>query len=304
VSDKVFEKVSFGGTFKVRDEFIKTVMSYAIPHAVSDLGSYWRSEDAEKIISDTTFGFVWENYPETREELLGVALNITHNNTRARSLTEDFCKKFLSDVYSLIEDNEDEEDNGLRIRLLPSIDRGFDYLSQMCKFSLEEEKMKLYNMWRRAGLSSSKDPSFYDYVWSKVKREKGSVDIKLNILDSAFENSSVSDALLKRIAKSSPKNVKRMTTDRVSRMIRDEKYRVKKYERENTTDSLKLAAFLQKQVDEMERKIMMFVDCTDREVVSNLLDSLSKDNLPWLMPAASNHYYLSRRLEGMIESDE
>ena len=61
--------------------------------------------------------------------------------------------------------------------------------------------------------------------------------------------------------------------------------------------------YTKKVVDRIEAKIMLFVDCTDREVVSNLLDSLSKDNLPWLMPAASHHYYLSRRLEGMIESD-
>ena len=57
---------------------------------------------------------------------------------------------------------------------------------------------------------------------------------------------------------------------------------------------------MQKKVDEIEAKIMLFVDCTDNEVVSNLLECLSKGNLPWLMPAASKHYYLSRRLERMV----
>ena len=49
---------------------------------------------------------------------------------------------------------------------------------------------------------------------------------------------------------------------------------------------------------------MLFVDCTDREVVSNLLDCVSKDNLPWLMPSASKHYYLARRLQQMVESED
>jgi len=47
----------------------------------------------------------------------------------------------------------------------------------------------------------------------------------------------------------------------------------------------------------------LFVDCIDRRVVSNLLDCLSKDNLPWLMPSASQHHYLSNRLQQMIDKE-
>ena len=50
MSNKIFEKVAFDDSFKTNDDFVKVVMGYAIPHAVDDMGSYWRTEEAEKII--------------------------------------------------------------------------------------------------------------------------------------------------------------------------------------------------------------------------------------------------------------
>jgi len=300
MSDKIFEKVTFDDSFEIDNDFIKVAMGYAILHAVGDIGSYWRTEEAEKIISDSTFAFIWKDFPDTRGDLLELAQGICHNDSRVKSLTKEYCKRFVSDVYDLIEDNEDIEDNRLRVKLACIVATDFDYLTQMCKFSLDEEKQDLYHIWRQAGLSSSKDSEFYDYLWSKVKREKGSVDIKLNILRHGFENGAISDGLLRKIAKSSPKNVKRTVTEKVAREINNLRYTLNRHKRNNEYEA---AAFIQKEVDALESKIMLFVDCTDRKVVSNLLDCLSKDNLPWLMPSASQHYYLSNRLQQMIDKE-
>jgi len=297
---KVFEKVEFNDTFEVGNDFISVIMSYAIPKAVQDIDSYWRTEGAEKVITDETFGFIWTNYADTREELLDVAHSVCSSNTRIKSLTKDFCKSFLSDLYALIEENEDLGLNGLRIRLLPVVDPNFDYLSRMCKFALDAEKKQLYDLWSCAGMSASKDSAFFDYLWSKVKRQKGSVNVKLRILEAAFENDAISDVLLKKIAKSSPKNIKRTATHNLSRKIQNRKRDVKRYKR---SDDLKMAAFMQEKVDTLERKVMLFVDCIDRDVVSNLFDCLSKDNLPWLMPAASHHYWLAQRLQSRLDSN-
>jgi hypothetical protein len=162
----------------------------------------------------------------------------------------------------------------------------------------------MFYMWRAAGMSSSKDPSFYDYLWAKVKREPGSVDTKLNILEAASKNDALSDALIKKVAKSSPKRIKRKITENLSGKITNERYLIQKMERklrDGATESQAAIDYTQKVVDRIEAKIMLFVDCTDREVVSNLLDCLSKENLPWLMPSASKDYYLSRRLQQMID---
>ena len=287
MSDKIFEKVAFNDSFEINDEFTKTVMGYAVAKAVDDIGSYWGGSEAEQIISDSTFA-------------LNAAKGVCGDSSRVKSLTKEYCEAFVKDIYQLIEENEEEEDNKLRIDLAQIVDNNFDYLRQLCKFALGTEKTNLYDMWRQAGLSNSSDSNFYDYLWSKVKRQKGSVEVKLEILKHGFGNRAISDSLLKKIAKSSPKNIKRTATDQLSRVIINKKYQVTRHT--NSGDH-KLAAFIQKQVDDEESKIMLFVDCTDRAVVSNLLDCLSKDNLPWLMPSASQHNYLSNRLQRMLDSE-
>jgi hypothetical protein len=306
MSEKIFAKVEFDNEFDINDEFVTFVMNYAIPLAINDLNSYWRSEDAEKIVKDSTFAYIWKSFPDVREDLLRVAGNICDNKggRNKGGLSEEFCKKFISNMYSLIEENENVDDNKLRVRLLSHIGEEFDYLSEMCKYSLEEDKEQLYNIWYYAGMRESKDPSFYDYAWSKVKRKKGAVDVKLSILEAANNNDAISDILLKKIAKSSPKNIKRSITQKFAGKIRDLRWTIKRLEKDTESPKPALLSLQKKEVDELERKIMLFVDCTDREVVSNLLDCVSKDNLPWLMPSASKHPYLSRRLQQMVDSDD
>jgi len=298
MSTKVFEKVEFEDIFEVSDPFIETVINYAIPHAVNHITSYWGRKEAEGIISDATFGFVWTNYPKTRRDMLELAMSVAHRSTRVKSLTKVFCDQFLSDLYNLIEDNDDLEDASLKIKLAPIADPSFDYLSQLCKYSLDPEKERLFDLWKAAGLNASSDDAFYEYLWGKVKREKGATDEKLNILKASSRNHALSDVILTKIAKSSPKRLKRSASSVVSQKIIGLRHSLAREKRQNNTT---LANHLQKMVDATESKAMLFVDCTDAEVVSNLLECLSKDNLPWLMPSASNHSWLARRLQDRIE---
>ena len=186
MSEKVLKKVAFNNNLDLADDFISTVLKFAIPHAVSDIDCYWRTSDAEKIISDITFGYIWDNYPDTRGELLNVVHKVASQHTRIKSLSKDFCIDVVKRVYDNIEDNESLEDNKLKVRLLPVVDPLYDYLDKMCKFALDSEKEDLFTVWRQAGLTASQDEAFFDYLWSKVKRQKGSVNIKMNILDHAF----------------------------------------------------------------------------------------------------------------------
>ena len=56
MSKKVFKQVTFDSKFDINDDFITIVMNYAIPNAINDIDSYWKSKEAEKIITDSTFG--------------------------------------------------------------------------------------------------------------------------------------------------------------------------------------------------------------------------------------------------------
>ena len=159
----------------------------------------------------------------------------------------------------------------------------------------------MLDLWSRAGLSSSKDSALYDYLWSKVKREKGAIEIKANILERALKNDSLSGSLLKRLAKSSPKRLKRMITkdysEKISSLERTRDRVKRSYDADNWEEMTK---HFQEKIDKIEAKAMLFVDCTDYTVVDNLLDCLSRDNLPWLMPSASKHHWLSDRLQRKI----
>ena len=50
---------------------------------------------------------------------------------------------------------------------------------------------------------------FYDYIFSKVKREPGSTDEKVRIVEAAGTNDALSDLIVSKVAKSSPKSLKR-----------------------------------------------------------------------------------------------
>ncbi len=298
----IFDKVEFNNTFDLNNDFYSDLLAYAIPQAVSDLGSYWRTEPAEKIITENTFQYIWKNYPDVRKDLLSISINVASGGSRVKSLSKEYCLGFVENLYSLIDqDSDDIETNKLMVRLLPTVDKDFSYLDRLCKYSLNEDNIELYSLWKRAGLSSSSDSAFYDYLWGKVKREKGSVDRKQAILNAAFENNAVSDALLKKIAKSSPKSIKRIATRELSNKVNNSKHILERNKRRGDEH---LVDIFTKDVANLEEKIMLFVDCIDSEVVSNLFDCLSKDNLPWLMPAASHHYWLSKRLQAKLDAPD
>ena len=45
-------------------------------------------------------------------------------------------------------------------------------------------------------------------------------------------------------------------------------------------------------------------DLFDYKVVESLIDCLSRDNLPWLLPSASGHHWLGQRLNRLIDEGE
>lgn len=321
MSERVFDRIEISSEFEISDDFVKNLLEYAIPQAVTDMSSYWRSERAEKIITDKTFLYLWTSYPSSRDELLELAIGIASGVRReALSLPQEFCRSFISSLYSLIDTPKEQVsaataftsldfcEEKLRVKLLPIADKSFDYLKELCKHSLFEAggESNRFRLWKNAGMHTSSDPAFYDYLWAKVKREPGSVDAKLTILSAADDNNALSDSLIKNIAKSSPKRIKRSITGILSASVNTLKHKRDRLSLECVGEAVPYGAAsdlaaAKEMVDKAESKIMLFVDCTDRVVVSNLLGCLSKENLPWLMPSASKHYYLSRQLQQMLE---
>ena len=63
--------------------------------------------------------------------------------------------------------------------MVPIIDPNFDYLSELNKFALIEDDKDLYNLWSNTAMAYSSDENVFDYLWSKVKRQRGATDLSL-----------------------------------------------------------------------------------------------------------------------------
>ena len=288
-------------------EYLMGVFSYAIKNAISEMGSYWSSSEAQKIVKEDTFNYIWNSFPDQRNSLLGLAINKVAGggySGRINSLSKDFCKDFLEELYLSVPKDDKVDTNGIRVRLAPILDEDFDYLSELNKFALIEDDKEVYHMWERVSLSRSKDENLFDYLWSKVKREKGATDKKESIVNCAIEQGALSDNLISRIAKSSPKRLKRAVVAGINEDMSGLNRRLRSAENYHDSSTPEEIAEIKEKLAKLESRAMLFVGCTDYTVVESLIDCLSRDNLPWLMPSVSEHYWLGQRLSRLIESED
>jgi len=288
----------------LKNEYLSVVFNYAIENAIEAFGSYWSSQKAQSIIKDDTFNYIWNSFPDQRDALLNITINAFNKSNyghRIKSLSEPFCENFLAKFYSETPIDDDLETNRLRSRIAPVVDKDFDYLSELHKFSLIESDNDLFALWENTALSYSKDEELYDYLWSRIKRERGAVDRKQNVVKSAMQNNALSDALVSKIAKSSPKKLKRTIVAKIreDKEMADRSLRSLKNQ-ENDADPT-LIKIAEERVAKLEARAMLFVGCDDYSVVESLIDCLSRDNLPWLLPSASGHSWLGQRLNRLID---
>ena len=303
----VEENSSINEDLEGSSEFLMSVFSYAVKNAISDMESYWTSNDAQKILKEDTFNYIWNSFPDQRNNLLKLAINQAGGggySNRISSLTKPFCREFIENFYASVPVDDKKDTNSLRIRLAPILDKDFNYLAELNKFSLIEEDEEVYSMWERVALSCSKDENLFDYLWSKVKREKGATDKKDAIIKAAQNRGALSNSLVARIAKSSPKRLKRTVVSGINEDMSNLNRKLRSAENYPESSTPEEIAEIKEKLANLESRAMLYVGCTDYTVVESLIDCLSRDNLPWLMPSVSEHYWLGQRLSRLIESED
>jgi hypothetical protein len=291
----------------LKDEYLSVVFNYAIENAVEAFGSYWNSQSAQSIIKESTFNYIWNSFPDQRSNLLDITINATTKSNyghRIKSLSEPFCKSFLQELYTKTPVDDKMDTNKLRAKIATVIDKDFDYLSELHKFSLIEDDEDLYSLWERVSIGHSKDEELFDYLWSQVKREKGAIDKKYSILISAMENGALSDSLVRKIAKSSPKRLKRAIVEGLKGEKQIADRRLKSLKNQEVAAESEMIEVAEERVAKIEARAMLYVGCNDYKVVESLIDCLSRDNLPWLLPSASGHHWLGQRLNRLIDEDD
>jgi hypothetical protein len=191
----------------------------------------------------------------------------------------------------------------MKLRLQPVVDKQYDFLKNLTDAELRGNQ-RCAKILKSSGLLHSEDSNFYDFCFSKVKRQVGGTDIKYNIVSAAADNEALSEALIRKIAKSSPISLKRQITHLLSGKISTIKYEQRSVIRQKLAQQQSVIDDLTKKMDYFESLIMLFVSVPDRELLVSIVDVISTDNLPWILPAVSqvNNHWLTQRVERQIEN--
>ena len=281
-------------------ELMNIVFSKYIGDIARSWGEYyWEQDFYGSVIKEETFGFIWESHPLQREALLNICLKALssetfyHRKDKKLTISREFSESIIKKIYNIIVNDDSYSDKthlSARLKLISYVEPDFDYLEKVSQIlltdSISDDDSAAALSWIKSGLANSDDELFFDYAYSKIKRAPGSAKRKLNVVKSAMAKNALSDSLLRKIAKSSPKSIKRSVVGELASSIKHERY---------LDESSEKAA-------NMEKNIMLFVANDDRHILGELINCLSTDNLPWLMPHVSSYPYLARRLQYRLES--
>jgi|TARA_R110001583_G_scaffold16234_30_gene66423 hypothetical protein len=303
------ETFKFKTNWKPDSSFLKSSSELMLRTLVG-FGSEEEEEGFNKrsFLNKDNVYYFWNLYPSARPGIISkLSESIEYANSYWRSsahFDKDFSESILREIYSEIPDDENKKNITLRHRISIIINEEIDCLKKIHKYKLMNDN-DLYHIWYRHGLRHSMDSKFFEFALSSVKRAPGSTKIKIDIINAAASNNAIGDNMIKTIAKRGTKTQKRTIVSHLSDTMCGMKRRLPRVHghAETSPDASAEQIDAQKKIDLLESKLMMFVDCDDTDVVENLMLSLSKDNLPWLMPAASKNSYLSSRLQRMIERE-
>ena len=129
----------------------------------------------------------------------------------------------------------------------------------------------------------------------------------MGLIERMSSNDVSSDAILKEVAKRGTKRVKRKIVEDLARKISDDHWNINSIKRQYRDVDIpeeyknKIENVV-KRIDKRQSELMLFVDCDDREVISSMIGSIKREDLTWLIPAASKYPYLSSKIESIIES--
>lgn len=305
----LFKDLKLKSNFVPDDSFYKSFFDESLNIVTKDSWSAI-SELKKKIINENTFPFIWNSMESSRVALVrelrssqsnlsrdfkkGVAILISSEMERVfdDGLEDDYYDGFKQDCISF------------RVDLSNLVSNNFDYLYEVNKLS-DEKDSYFARMWKDAGIRFSKDPSFYEHWWKSIKRKPGASNEKIEVISRMNSNNVYSEAILEETSKRGTKKVKRAIVEKICRDIGDIRWRMDSIKRglkddPSQKDLVENLSSLKERFDKLEAAIMLFADCDDREIISNMIDAVSKENLTWLIPAASKNYYLSRRIEAKI----
>ena len=284
---KYFKNLKFPTRWKPNAEFYKETFDLFIDLAISNDG--WYANDRvtkkwKKTLTEGQFRYIWNHFDNKniRDGLIDIC-------TESRGEELLWTKNILTTLYESIPVDFEVESNRIRSTYAKFADEDYDYLSEVTKARIANQD-GIVSVWTKAGMNNSKRASFYNFMWDTITRGRGSVDKRLEILRASMSKDVYSDKILNHCAKRGTKRMKRLAVE----MLGEDLYRYNRYEEATR------AAF-NEEILFLEGKMLLFATTDDATVVETLVEYISADNLPWVMPSASKFPWLLRRINRKIE---
>jgi hypothetical protein len=171
--------------------------------------------------------------------------------------------------------------------------------------SLEDNQVgEDYHFWvdRYIKTLTSDDEEAFEKLYFSIKRAPGATEVRRFILEAAINKEALSEKILSKIVKSAPISLRRS----IVKKLCDQKaecghilYYEDPSRRRWRNYSDKDFADARKKSDKLEAKLILFAPIQDYKIQSNLIESLDKDNLVWIVPAVSSigRGYLADKLQ-------
>jgi len=292
---------------KLTEENKSTLITFAIKHIVETVASsYWYSINDSNhgwILNEGNFDGIWNENKDCRENLVKILINCyKYKDSYANKSTvfsDKFVSKKLKAIESLLVDKEDVASDGIRRNIVPILYPDFDYKTEIIRLGANEKSQIVVNNWIELASSYSNDQDLFEFLLSRIKREPGSTELKVRILNSAFRNHVICETAIKNIAASAPISLRRSVVSGLSAMMNS--LRQQRLYSAKTDKDLKVIA---EKLDKIEPLAMLFAALNDRAILRELGYSLSIKNLPWILPAASQHEWIVRDIQNRIDRGE
>ena len=284
--DKFFKDVVFKTKWKPNADFYEESFSLFIELTMVDHGWYYQSKKTDKWKGNLTegcFKYIWNNF-KSKEYRAGLVELCVKQKDKS-----DWSFNILKELYDKIPIDFDLDSNRLRVKYVQCMFSDYDYLSEVTKSRIANQT-EIESVWSNAGLYKSKRVSFYNFMWESITRGKGSIDKRLGILKNSVNNNVYSEKILNHCAKRGTKRMKRLAVE----LLGDSLYTSRRYSVNSIGEEDEESKFL-------EEKMLLFATTDDAAVVETLVEHLSAENLPWVMPSASNFPWLLRKINRKIE---
>ena len=301
-NNEYFGKIKFNTKWKPDKEFYASLLDTVLNISFGDISWYDYDEVTEKFSKNLCrdkFNYLWNNFPNIRNGLVDFcAKEFAYRNHRSKGLDDEqkerlgYRKGVLEELYSKIPVDLEDDSNKFRATFSSHIGEDIDYLEEANKFRIAG-KTTPECYWTRIGRSNSTDAAFFDYLWGNVKREKGSIEVRLGLIQDSIGRNVYSKKIIDHCAKRGTKRMKRSIVE----ILVSHHYDAKREERNEARDEDKLSA------SQIEDILLLFANTDDSNVVDSLINSLSVDNLPWIMPSASKFPWLLRQLQRRIDNE-